>query len=993
MRLQLVVVVALGWSASAAAALAGEVRPSALTVRTAGATDTVTFTGRVTALRDLPDAPSLTFRCGAFSGSAPTLTRTPKSLTFEAPAGATGIARFSLSLKTGRFTVTTRGVDVGLLDAPVPVTIDIGGQRFTSLFPLAAKGTTHAWRFGQPLFATVTVHVFQVKPSPAGSVFAPGSGISFVRNDSPDQDLQVGSGDTLTDSDGAFSATIRFRDPGVLSNLDVSRLLGEEPTLTRPGFASATGRDDGALDVVVFVQPRNGAGGSVSPQSGATLEVAGTFGDPSGTLEIPPGAVQETVGDVSFTPYSLGAQMPAPLPDGYVAIAGAEITSSAGARPVRFKSANAPSVELTRPKWVDKQSLGFADIRLLQLKRGRWTERPGRGRYDAARDRVVPALTNPARVGETGPVVWAARTPARRTIRGRVLGAGGAPVEGVAVVTRAGAIVSGSGGAFEVAPSAITLRELEVVQSIGVNATSTRVLAAAEAETGDVTLRVAAAAPPVWKSGKVSGRVFRADGTTPVAGATVAIGVARGVRGLTYNDGDTPGNFADDSFTVEGLAGLGVSSYEWSLTLPGDSDEFVSSQFSGNEVEPFQLLLEAQDAGRSINAGGYTVVARFTIPGESAHELGGGFRVSFDGIVVGVSDVQLPTAFEGTSSVTSVADADGHFVVALRAPISTPMTVSASDSDLGDAGATTFQFATDVVADVRLDTTAPLPPVGPAGWSAKASMPTRRAQMLAATLSGRVHVLGGLIDYTPQTAHEAYDPATNSWSARAALPTARFDAGVTAVGGTLYVIGGLTSIGAGTKNVDAYNPSTDTWTSRMPMPSVRPYARCAALNGIVYACGGGLNGESDLVEAYDPVSDTWTSLARLPTPRIVGGLVAVQGSLYAVGGQDASGYRAEVYAYSPVTDTWTAKASLATARAGPAAGVLSNHIYVTGGSNGSYMSSLEIYDPIMNRWTGGSPMPTVRANAPGAVVGGTFFVIGGYSHSSGNLSVVEAFVP
>eukprot|EP01047_Picozoa_sp_COSAG01_P134903 COSAG01_NODE_65099_length_274_cov_0.748571_1_plen_83_part_10 len=59
-------------------------------------------------------------------------------------------------------------------------------------------------------------------------------------------------------------------------------------------------------------------------------------------------------------------------------------------------------------------------------------------------------------------------------------------------------------------------------------------------------------------------------------------------------------------------------------------------------------------------------------------------------------------------------------------------------------------------------------------WTAIAPMGTRRAELAAATLNGKIYALGGADDGSSllNTA-EAYDPTTNTWTAIAPMGTAR----------------------------------------------------------------------------------------------------------------------------------------------------------------------------------------------------------------------------
>lgn len=83
-------------------------------------------------------------------------------------------------------------------------------------------------------------------------------------------------------------------------------------------------------------------------------------------------------------------------------------------------------------------------------------------------------------------------------------------------------------------------------------------------------------------------------------------------------------------------------------------------------------------------------------------------------------------------------------------------------------------------------------------WATKASMFTSRSDPGAAVLNNRVYVIGGWINL-PSTStlfstNEEYDPVTNTWTVRASMPTARFALAAATVNNKIYAIGGTNSL-------------------------------------------------------------------------------------------------------------------------------------------------------------------------------------------------------
>src|SRR6266699_715080 len=236
-------------------------------------------------------------------------------------------------------------------------------------------------------------------------------------------------------------------------------------------------------------------------------------------------------------------------------------------------------------------------------------------------------------------------------------------------------------------------------------------------------------------------------------------------------------------------------------------------------------------------------------------------------------------------------------------------------------------------------------------WTRLAYLPTPRQFLAAGAVNGTLYAVGGRNpDPTGTTlvvgTVEAYDPVTDTWTARAAMPTPRADLAVAVVDGILYAIGGageptpcdsepwrLCSHMLGT--VEAYDPATDTWTAKTSMPTPRIMLGAAAANGIVSAVGGQGSDNSWLqtLEAYDAATDTWTTRAPMPTGRFGLGVGVIDGILYAVGGEVFNAATTVNEAYNPVTDTWSTKVPMLEWRRFFGAAVLNGRLYAVGGSS------------------------------------------------------------
>mmetsp|Transcript_1344 Transcript_1344/g.4360 ORF Transcript_1344/g.4360 Transcript_1344/m.4360 type:complete len:428 (-) Transcript_1344:34-1317(-) len=74
---------------------------------------------------------------------------------------------------------------------------------------------------------------------------------------------------------------------------------------------------------------------------------------------------------------------------------------------------------------------------------------------------------------------------------------------------------------------------------------------------------------------------------------------------------------------------------------------------------------------------------------------------------------------------------------------------------------------------------------------------------------------------------EVFDTAHATWSALAPMPTRRGGCAAATVAGRLYVLGGISEHGAVLRDVECFDPATGVWTVATPLD--RPRARCAAV--------------------------------------------------------------------------------------------------------------------------------------------------------------------
>ncbi len=296
-------------------------------------------------------------------------------------------------------------------------------------------------------------------------------------------------------------------------------------------------------------------------------------------------------------------------------------------------------------------------------------------------------------------------------------------------------------------------------------------------------------------------------------------------------------------------------------------------------------------------------------------------------------------------------------------------------------------------------------------WAQGVPAPTKRTEIAAVALDGKIYVVGGfrrpsitnMHDFAISRAVEVYDPAANAWSVTTPLPEGRHHAGIAALDGYVYVIGGFAKSGFTVwhpvNTVYRYNPGTQKWRELKPMPTARGALGVSAYQRRIYAIGG-YDGKQNSVatEIYDPKTDSWSTGAPLSAPRDHLAVAAVGSKVYAIGGRSNLKYQQNtgvVEAFDPETNQWQYKASLPTPRSGINAGIINGQIYVLGGeSDEGTFDNNESYLPEEDRWITMAPMPTARHGLGIAVINERLYAIGGGPSPGASFSKInEIFYP
>lgn len=227
------------------------------------------------------------------------------------------------------------------------------------------------------------------------------------------------------------------------------------------------------------------------------------------------------------------------------------------------------------------------------------------------------------------------------------------------------------------------------------------------------------------------------------------------------------------------------------------------------------------------------------------------------------------------------------------------------------------------------------------------------------------------------TAHEVYNPVTNTWTTLASIPTANAYPGIAAWNGKVYVLGGAAgSTWLNTNQI--YDIATNTWSAGAVIPTNCMGGAAVAYNGKIYLAGGWNNANLNILQIYDIATNTWTTGANAPTARNEGAAGLIGNTMYVFGGYVSAPVNT-LEAYNITTNTWQARTGMNTARyifAGASDGSL---LHAAGGfpNTGTY----ETYDPGTNLWTTRPSLTQARYRVAGGVANSCFFVVGGFNGS------------
>ncbi len=249
-----------------------------------------------------------------------------------------------------------------------------------------------------------------------------------------------------------------------------------------------------------------------------------------------------------------------------------------------------------------------------------------------------------------------------------------------------------------------------------------------------------------------------------------------------------------------------------------------------------------------------------------------------------------------------------------------------------------------------------------------------------------------------------------AWRDVAPAPEARSEVVAATVGGRIAVVGGFRRDGSTSARVDLYDPARDRWTRLPDLPVAVNHAMAAVRGRTLYVAGGyrldgqghGMNHAGRGVYALTLRRDGtagprgWRALPPLPAPRAAGGAAIVGDRLYVLAGVRTPGQLARVgYALDLDTLRWRLVAGPPTRREHLGVAALGRRIYVLAGRTAGFDTNLrtaEVLDTRTGRWSTLAPLPTAHGGCSAATVAGRVVLVGGEA-TGGTIPAVEAYDP
>lgn len=192
--------------------------------------------------------------------------------------------------------------------------------------------------------------------------------------------------------------------------------------------------------------------------------------------------------------------------------------------------------------------------------------------------------------------------------------------------------------------------------------------------------------------------------------------------------------------------------------------------------------------------------------------------------------------------------------------------------------------------------------------------------------SSRFFVLGGRLQggpYLNQTIELVTGIGSSSWTSYPSFSAGRYGHGAASVGGRIYIMGGFNG-SSYLNRLDVFDPLSGAWASGPDMPEPLSFPAVANVGGLIFVFGG-FNGTSKVNSTwvYDVAAANWSSSTAGPTALDRAAAVLFDGAIWVLGGNDGAGNSLDnVSIFDPVNATWRAGPALPQVRNSLAAAVV-----------------------------------------------------------------------
>ncbi len=255
-------------------------------------------------------------------------------------------------------------------------------------------------------------------------------------------------------------------------------------------------------------------------------------------------------------------------------------------------------------------------------------------------------------------------------------------------------------------------------------------------------------------------------------------------------------------------------------------------------------------------------------------------------------------------------------------------------------------------------------------WRTLPDMRTTRSSCGAASIDGKLYVVGGRDSREGLKSAEYFDPLVGMWQDLPDMTFARSECCAASIDGTLYVVGGADYTGRYIKSAERFDTSVGLWQVLPEMNVERHGFGAASIDGKLYVVGGADRSRClKSAECFDPSVGGWQALPEMIEERLGCGAASIDGKLYVVGGFDVTGrVRKSVACFDPSVGQWQALPDMNFARFKCGVASIEGKLYVVGGADNMrrYLKSVECFDPSVGQWQMVPDFPVGLANCAAA---------------------------